>query len=279
MANSNTFKSYNVGSININAISNENKINSLRSMIRLLDLDIVLLQEVECSRLYIPGFQVYTNVNETRRGTAIALKVHIPVANVQRSLDSRIMSIKINNSVTICNVYAPSGIQNYRSREDVFNQFIPYYLQSASPYVIFGGDFNCVIANKDATGVNNKSAALRTLIHNLNMRDTWDCLSRELEYSFIRSNCKSRLDRIYVSGNLVDHLRSASYHVNCFSDHKVYKLRLCLPDLGRDAGNGYWAMRGHVLTEENMEEFETKWNYWCRQKDTTTVGSSGGLVM
>lgn len=84
----NTFKSYNIASININAISNENKVNSLRSMIRLLDLDIVLLQEVENSRLSFPGFQVYSNVNETRRGTAIALKMHMPVSNVQRSLDS-----------------------------------------------------------------------------------------------------------------------------------------------------------------------------------------------
>lgn len=149
----NTFKSYNIASININAISNENKVNSLRSMIRLLDLDIVLLQEVENSRLSFPGFQVYSNVNETRRGTAIALKMHIPVSNVQRSLDSRIISVKINNSVTICNVYAPSGVQNYHSREDMFNQFVPYYLQSASEYVVFGGDFNCVTANKDATGV------------------------------------------------------------------------------------------------------------------------------
>lgn len=100
----------------------------------------------------------------------------------------------------------------------------------------------------------------------MNMRDTWDCLSREIEFSFIRSNCKSRLDRIYVSANLVEQLRSASFHVNCFSDHKVYRIRLCLPDLGRAAGNGYWAMRAHVLTEENVEVFENKWNYWCRQR-------------
>lgn len=54
--------------------------------------------------------------------------------------------------------------------------------------------------------------------------------------------------------------------MNCFSDHKVFKISLCLPDLGRDAGNGYWAMRSHVLTEDNIEEFGTKWNYWCRQR-------------
>lgn len=88
----------------------------------------------------------------------------------------------------------------------MFNQYIPYYLQSGAEYVVVGGDFNCVISNKDATGVNNKSAALRTLIQNLKMRDSWDCLNREVEYSFIRSNSKSRLDRIYVSANLVDKL-------------------------------------------------------------------------
>lgn len=38
--------SYNIGTLNINGIANENKINALRSFIYLMDLDILMLQEV-----------------------------------------------------------------------------------------------------------------------------------------------------------------------------------------------------------------------------------------
>lgn len=109
--------SYNVGSINTNAVSSTNKVSSLRSFVRLMDFDIVLLQEVECANLCIPGYNVITNVDNAKRGTAIALKAHIPYSNVQRSLNSRILTVKVD-SVTICNIYAYSGNQNFSARED-----------------------------------------------------------------------------------------------------------------------------------------------------------------
>lgn len=259
--------SYNVATINTNAISNENKLNALRTLVRLLDLDVVLLQEVESNQFSIPGFNTYTNVNETKRGTAIAVKQHMLVSNVQRSLDSRILTLKVNNCVTICNVYAPSGVQSYQSRESMFNQSLPFYLQNAGEYVLVGGDFNCVVSARDATGTNSQSIALRVLVQNMNLKDTWQIMNgTRTEFSFIRANSMSRLDRIYVSSNICSQVRTTSFHVNSFSDHKVYKTRVCLPDLGRAAGNGYWSMRTHTLTDENIIEFEHKWNWWTRQR-------------
>lgn len=271
-------KSYYVASINTNAISNENKLNALRTLVRLLDLDIVLLQEIESNQFSIPGFNTYTNVNETKRGTAIAVKQHIPVSNVQRSLDSRILTLKVNSCVTICNVYAPSGVQSYQSRENMFNQSLPFYLQNAGDYVLVGGDFNCVVSAKDATGTNSQSIALRVLVQNLNLKDTWEILNgNRTEFSFIRANSMSRLDRIYVSSNLCPQVRNTSFHVNSFSDHKVYRTRVCLPDLGRATGNGYWSMRTHTLTEENIDEFEHKWNWWTRRRRDFTSWMSWWL--
>lgn len=259
--------SYNIATININAISNENKLNSLRSFIRLTDLDIILLQEVENPHLVLPGFNVLSNVDEHKRGTAIALKAHIRFSNVRRSVDSRIIAVTLSNSVTICNVYAPSGTLNAKARERLFNSTLPFYLQISSDHYILGGDFNCVTSSKDSKGNSNNSLALKNLIDNLALKDAWEVLKgNRTVFSFIRPNCASRLDRLYISESLVTSLRTAEYLVTSFSDHKAFKVRCCLPNQGRAHGRGFWSIRAHVLTEENLAEFESKWNRWLREK-------------
>ena len=259
--------SYNIATINLNAISNDNKIQSLKTFIRSTDLDIILLQEVENPNLALTGFNILTNVDDSRRGTAIALKSHIRFSNVRRSLDTRIIAVTLRGMVTVCNVYAPSGTVNATARERLFNNTLPFFLQNCSDHYILGGDFNCVIATKDATGTSNNSLALKNLTSNLGLKDSWDVLKpSQIAYSFIRPNCSSRLDRLYVSDTLVSCLRTAEYLVTSFSDHKAFKVRCCLPDQGRPTGNGFWSMRAHVLTDENLEEFERKWNRWLREK-------------
>lgn len=264
---SNLNHSYNIASINTNAISNNTKIQSLRTFIRSVDLDIVLLQEVENPYLAIPGFNVITNVDNQKRGTAIALKSHMSFSNVQRSIDSRVISVTLDGGVKIVNVYAPSGTANYASRENFFQNILPFYLQSTSEHLVLGGDFNCVVSHKDSTGSSNFSPALGTLLSNLNLKDTWDLLKpNQIQYSFIRPNCASRIDRLYITESLVAQLRTAEFYVTSFSDHKPYKIRCCLPNQGRSCGNGYWSIRAHVLTEDNMQEFEIKWNRWLRER-------------
>lgn len=259
--------SYNIGSINISAMSNANKVHSLCTFIRSMDFEIILLQEVENAHLSIPGFNVITNVDCSKRGTAIALKSHIPFSNIQRSLDTRILSVTVGNSITVCNVYANSGSQNASSREFLFRHTLPYYLQSSRSHLVLGGDFNCVVNTKDATGSSNYSQALKHLIDNLQLCDSWDHLHRnQIAFSFVRPNCASRIDRIYVSTSLVPHLRTSEYFVTPFSDHKAHKVRCCLPDLGKPHGRGFWSIRPHVLTTENLEEYEVKWNRWLRER-------------
>lgn len=257
--------SYNIGSININAISNDTKIAALHSFVRLVDLDIILLQEVQSASLCIPGHNIVFNIDEAKRGTAIALKSHIPYSNVQRSLDSRILTVKVSNTVTICNIYAHSGTQNYSTREKFFREQLPFYLQNSAEHIILGGDFNSVIDAKDATGSSNFSLSFKQIVDNVHLSDTWNCLHRNMiAYSFIRPNSASRLDRIYISRSLVPHLRTSELFATSFSDHKAYKIRCCLPNLGKPHGRGYWSIRAHVLNEENLEEFEQKWNRWLR---------------
>lgn len=257
--------SYNIATININTITNETKINALRTFVRTHALDIVFLQEVENDQLTIPGFNVVCNVDHSRRGTAIALKQHIAFSHVEKSLDGRLIALRINN-VTLCNCYAPSGTNLRPERERFFNHTLAYYLRHNTPNVILAGDFNCVVRACDASG-NNHSPTLQRTIQQLQLVDVWEKLHPRTEGpTYISHNSSARLDRIYVSLNQCRQLRTINTHVCCFSDHKAVTMRMCLPNLGREPGRGFWSLRPHLLTHENLEEFRVQWQFWTRQK-------------
>lgn len=161
--------SYNVGTININNITSTNKLDALRTFLRTMELDIAFLQEVENDQLTLPGYSVTCNVDYNRRGTAIALKDHIRFDQVERSLDGRILSLRVNNTTLVC-VYAPSGTAARAERERFFNTTIAYYLRSRTEHMIVGGDFNCVLRQCDSTGA-NVSPALQATVRQLQLYD------------------------------------------------------------------------------------------------------------
>uniref|UniRef100_A0A182R3Y0 Reverse transcriptase domain-containing protein n=1 Tax=Anopheles funestus TaxID=62324 RepID=A0A182R3Y0_ANOFN len=195
--------SYNITTININNISNANKLEALKSFVYALESDIVFIQELEDEHISISGYEIITNIDIARRGTAIALKHGIKITNIARSPDSRIIVMRINDTVTLCNVYAPSGSHNRKERENFYNHTLAYYLQNSTQNLIMAGDFNCVVHDKDSTGNNNNSEALKGTIQALKLKDTWELLKGNMvEYSYITSNSASRLDRIYVSEKL-----------------------------------------------------------------------------
>ena len=259
---------YNIATININAISSQNKINALKTYVKLMELDIIFLQEVENKNLDINGYNIITNVDFNKRGTAIALRDHIKYSNVEYSLDTRIICMKICNNITLCNIYAPPGSQNRVKREEFYNSTLPYYLRCSDPKTtIIGGDFNSISNLQDATGTSNMSKALHNLEKSLKLTDSWKALHpRKTEYSFIRGLAASRIDRIYAGEGLKTHITKAYFGVTSFSDHKAFIIRIGLPNLGKPSGKGIWTMRSHVLTSENLEEFQHKWNYITRQK-------------
>uniref|UniRef100_A0AAG5DMJ3 Reverse transcriptase domain-containing protein n=1 Tax=Anopheles atroparvus TaxID=41427 RepID=A0AAG5DMJ3_ANOAO len=266
MANT-TFRTINFASININAMSSPNKINALITFLRTVNADIVFLQEVYDPNLTLPGFNTVTNVNETNRGTAIALKDHYQFSHVERSLDSRLISVRFENSTTLCNIYAPSGSHRKQEREVFFNRTLANHLRSATQHVLLAGDFNSIIMSKDATGCGNISAALKNVTKSMSMCDSWEALKGNyVEYSFIARGFGSRIDRIYVSSNLKSQLRNTDMHLVAFSDHKAITVRLCLPNVPDQRRNSYWQLRPHILTQENIKEFQCKWNSWTRQR-------------
>ena len=161
------FSTYNFATININNITNATKVDALRSFVRTMDLDIVFLQEVENEHLTIPGFKV----DQARRGTEIALKDHIVYTHVDKSLDGRLIALRIQNT-TLCNVYAPSGTAFRAEREQFFNASLAYYLRANTDHTILAGDFNCVLQPCDSTS-SNASAALQAAVRQIQLHDVW----------------------------------------------------------------------------------------------------------
>lgn len=259
------FLSYNIASINIYTITNPTKLNALHTFLRTMDLDIIFLQEVVNDQLTVPGYNVVSNVDYARRGTAIALKNHIQFDRVEKSLDSRLIALRVNNT-TLVNVYTPSGSIARAERERFFNYTIAYYLRHCADYVVLGGDFNCVLRQCDATGCNT-SPALQATIRQLQMCDVWVQLrGRELGPTYITHNSASRLDRFYVNSGLRENIREVNAHVCAFTNHKAITLQICLPSLGREHGKGFWSLRPHLLSVKNIEEFQIRWQFWTRQR-------------
>lgn len=259
------FSSYNIGTVNINTITNSNKLDSLRTFIRSMELDIVFMQEVENEQLSIPGFNVLCNVDNRHRGTAIALKSHINFTHVEKSLDGRLIAVRVNN-VTLCCVYAHSGNHMRNERERFLNNTVSYYLRHSTPHIILAGDFNCILRQCDGTG-SNFSPSLQATTNQLQLKDVWMQLKPRIPgYTHITHHSASRLDRIYVSQGLTNQLQTIDTHVCAFSDHKAVTSRILLPSLGREPGRGFWTLRTHLLTVENIEELQSRWQYWTRQR-------------
>lgn len=250
----------------MNGISSRNKIDALRAFVFLMELDIILLQEVT-EEIEINGFDSHSNLDYRKRGTAILIKSHIKTSRVQRSIDSRILSIQIDDHLTICNVYAPSGTTHKAEREKFFTDSIQHYINHGSGKLIIGGDFNAVIDKKDANHTSNHSQSLKFLVQTLNLSDAWEIVHKMVvDYTFVRNGSGARLDKFYVCEELKKDVVDIKSNNCCFSDHKAIIMKVRLPNLGKPLGRNVWRLNDSILTEEIITEFRAKWNWIVRQR-------------
>lgn len=258
-----------IATLNINNITSKTKLDLLQNTIRLLDIDVICLQEIKNKDFELNGFDTYTNVDYRERGTAIGIKKGIKHSNVEKSLDGRLITAMINDKVKLVNLYAPSGTQNKQQRDNFYKYTLAYYLRHSSEYLIIAGDFNCVTNPNDATGSSNVSSCLKQTIQHLNVDDTWTILNNHIDYTYITSNTASRIDRIYISKNLKQNLRTTNVHSVAVSDHRAYVIRIAIP---HEVSNNInrtqklWSLRKHLFTAENLDQFRIHWTKWTRQK-------------
>ncbi|CAL4193186.1 unnamed protein product, partial [Meganyctiphanes norvegica] len=102
--------------------------------------------------------------------------------------------------------------------ELLFANDLPYYLRNSLRNTIIGGDFNCVLSERDTEAKKATiSKSLTNMVRTIQMKDLWFSKNKKIEYTFVRTNYGSRIDRLYGK-DMYNNVAIKTIHVN-FSDH------------------------------------------------------------
>ena len=273
------YKMYPLKIITLN-VGNSLVLGGLLSILKLENPDIVLLQEITVTsgqlKLFVAkhGYNAEANtdlLDITRLGTGLVWRHDVPVSEVTSIVECRAQLAKIG-SLSILNLYAPSGGNNKTARRNFYGQDIFRLIRgtSSASFPILGGDFNSIISASDTQKnfEDKKCPALKELISGFNYSDAFRLVKPNAsEFTFYRqNNAASRLDRFYVPQNLVQNVQNVSHHAS-LSDHHYVVLNLIIQNfesipLPPKSKPLYWKLNTNILSDEdfldNFQEFYLK---------------------
>lgn len=247
-----------VGSININAIEVASKKHLLKDFVLDSDFDVVFVQEVHFESFgFLPQYAAYVNISKDGKGTAVLVRKSIEVKDPLLDPSGRIVSLEIGE-INFVNIYGHSGSQFRVERDDLFKNKLAIHLNkpSVKGHVI-GGDFNCVVDSEDVKGrAYNVCSGLKSLITLFNLKD----LDKQLnsysprKFTFVRNDSASRIDRFYVSSELITRMTNFETVPVAFSDHHAikFKYKLTIQEIPVLRGRGYWKINTSFLNDENI---------------------------
>jgi len=158
---------YKIATLNINGMATPPRIAMLEDFLQKQEIDIILLHEGRLPVFDdIRDFAAYTNIGTTGRGTTVLTRDHIQLTNTLCLPTDKEMAAFFQN-VTIVNIYAPSGAERRRDRENVFSNELPYLLRGIPPLLLVGGDFNSVLTNLDAIDTQTTAGPCKSLLEDL----------------------------------------------------------------------------------------------------------------
>ena len=268
-----------VATLNINGMNNTTKQIQILNHVNQHNIDILMLQEHNLKSLdnidesFSKEFNIVINYTiNIKGGTAILFKKSLPIkiTNIEKSVDSRILSVRIlyyKYELQLVNVYAPSGSNCLREREELFQTDLLYYLRRNLNKTIIAGDWNCVIGKRDSTSSNcHVSKALTSTIRTLKLKDAWFIPNKQraIEYTYIRQSCKSRLDRIYICELATSVSNTQVVHTS-ISDHSCVMTTLNIEGTPVP-GKYYWKLNTSLLDDTLVKQrFSELWNSLKRQ--------------
>ena len=254
---------FNVATININGLNDENKQMKFVSMANYHKLDIVMLQEhniksirkLEHVSKYYKIFINYTTC--LKGGVAILIsKRLLPVSVISQESDveGRVISLRVRigeQLLFLLNVYAPSGTGKKKEREDFF-EGLCYYLRHNVDNIIFGGDFNSVVNARDVSTGDEKliSKKFAQVSKAVGLKDVTNT-NISKEYTYIRGNYASRIDRMYVT-KLYSNINVCETVPVSFSDHNMIVTNIEIKSTA--IGKGVWKLNVNLLTQDEVKE-------------------------
>ena len=194
--------------------------------IRRNNSDVVMLQEIDIKKDtfescdYInSNYVIYSNNARSGYGTTTLVSSSLRVGGVQYDEEGRAIIIEIRE-YSIGNVYLPSGTDHRakQKRDKYCAEVLPRLLIGCKPTGMIGGDWNCIIADEDASNYPEakRSRTLQRLVRWGEWKDCYrDYAPQGKEFSrFYKVGNKrgaGRIDRAYHWGTGVVNSAAVSY--------------------------------------------------------------------
>lgn len=237
-------RSLRVGTLNVRGLSARRKQCQLNRLFVEKDLDIVAVQEskiesedqTECMvRLFESRYNVCVSHAVGNSGGCL-LFLRKSIGNVEKVISCEIGRLIVCDFLfssykfrVLC-IYAPNKVEDRL----VFFENISQYV-TTDRLVILLGDFNCVCAPGDRSNsarYRDASAVfLRELVQLGELEDVAHCASRasSLQFTHFQGASHARLDRAYVSLEIIGACKFYSVDHVSFSDHCLVSFMLCSP--------------------------------------------------
>jgi exonuclease III len=152
------------------------------------------------------------------RGAAILAKQGITITHFKRIPSGRGIAAMLNGT-WIINIYAPSGAEKKKEREKFYNNDITYLLPTTRADMILAGDFNCILSNTNSACTNNYSRAIANIVHGFGLIDAWNTTTSRRIYTHYTPTGASRIDRIYVTRNILSQKQCVESVAAAFTYH------------------------------------------------------------
>lgn len=145
----------------------------------------------------------------------------------------------------------------------MYNQEIPRLLQRPHEQMILARDFNCVVNSDDCTGHPTTNRALKQLITGLKLQDAWAQRRGDEVYTHYTLHGASRIDRIYITQNLLPYKKHTETVAAALTDHLAEILNIESNNINTVRGNGYWKVNTSLLKDEQVNEVcRSEWTKW-----------------
>ena len=209
-----------------------------------------------CSRWSGPSF--WSPASGKQGGVAILVTSNflVKVSSWRRDSNGRVLSLLIEFSdyrINVVNIYAAAVLTE---RKLFFESLHQYFLPAGE--IILGGDFNCYEGDLDKFGGNvNVGKYLTDFRKTLNLVDVWRRRNPKLRaMTWFNSDLSigSRLDKFFLSRNLVQFVESADIAPCCLSDHDFVNLDLVLRAQA-PRGPGFWKFNNSLPEDEFFRSF------------------------
>jgi len=121
------------------------------------------------------------------------------------------------------------------------------------PHTIIGGDLNCVLSPADITGSFHPSRALMEIVTRLALVDTWMQDPLRPTYTQHHPTGATRIDRLYVSPDLVQRKSGIEIIPAPVTDHHAVVFRVTLPVPTMRRGLRRWKMDPTVMHDDVLK--------------------------